>query len=644
MFAYEANPPDAVTGRLWENDPRMGGGEFFVRQVKRQFATGNTIGLALTEADILDAEREAGTYDPDWGRMQGEYAAAGLDIPHPAALSEEAWKASPDYDKRIAYAPNMTPQRARILKENLDRRDAEDRALARDSGGAWRTALSFGAGLVAALPDPVNLIPFGAGARGAGALAALKHGMIAGAAGNVAADAVLLPWAAGMGEDVGFAELARDAIFGAALGAGFGALGHAAGRFFRRAASDSLPAPVTGERSPLPSPEASSSLPGEKLAPPPFDETPDSFLRPGSEVPPPEGGAERAAQIVNERNLDRLRNELLGEERVNAGRLVDAALRDIDADRPLDVYGRAREMGFEVPFMPDGRPPVRTADMIASGGRPFWGRMGETEMLPLAEAFYRDVLAALPPIEAQGGRAVIIRGESAGWGKMRGRTPDADKLKLLPYIDRILAEAEWVFTEPARRPSHAAEGVALHDLLAAVEYEGRVLEVRLKVREAQNGKFFYDFFNESEPPRGGQKKSPPDSRAGSVAAGPRGGENSGQWELRDSSQREGAPSDTRNPDTGVSDSAKAVNLEIRDITPDRTPEPAERMNASVPTPEERERLDGSLQAEALRLAAEGRAAPEELAVLERTAADIETANREENALLGTLECILGAAE
>jgi hypothetical protein len=55
---------------------------------------------------------------------------------------------------------------------------------------------------------------------------------------------------------------------------------------------------------------------------------------------------------------ERLRNELLGQDRVNAGRLVDAVLRDIGNDAPLDVMGHARKLGMEdPPYLPDGRSP-----------------------------------------------------------------------------------------------------------------------------------------------------------------------------------------------------------------------------------------------------------------------------------------------
>ncbi|MDR1659061.1 MAG: hypothetical protein LBR94_01805, partial [Desulfovibrio sp.] len=49
---------------------------------------------ALTESRVLEAGADA--------------TAAGLEPKHPHAMSEEEYRASEWYDKRIPYAPNMT--------------------------------------------------------------------------------------------------------------------------------------------------------------------------------------------------------------------------------------------------------------------------------------------------------------------------------------------------------------------------------------------------------------------------------------------------------------------------------------------------------------------------------------------------------
>ena len=42
------------------------------------------------------------------------------------------------------------------------------------------------------------------------------------------------------------------------------------------------------------------------------------------------------------------------------------------------------------------------------------------------------------------------------------------------------------------RSTHQQQGVRIHPLQAYVQLDGRMLDVRLTVREAKNGKFFYD--------------------------------------------------------------------------------------------------------------------------------------------------------
>ena len=89
-----------------------------------------------------------------------------------------------------------------------------------------------------------------------------------------------------------------------------------------------------------------------------------------------------------------------------------------------------------------------------------------------------------------------------------------------------------------------------------------------------------------------------------------------------------------------------VNLEVRDITPDWTPEPPERevAPAGPASPEERAALDRAMDAEAARLIQEGHATSEERAALERHKGDVDAVNREEEAGLSVLECITGAGE
>ena len=65
------------------------------------------------------------------------------------------------------------------------------------------------------VPDPVNLIPIGAGGVAKSAGQAVFRGAVSGAASNLAASAVTLPVAERWGEDVTWKDYALDAVFGA---------------------------------------------------------------------------------------------------------------------------------------------------------------------------------------------------------------------------------------------------------------------------------------------------------------------------------------------------------------------------------------------------------------------------------------------
>ncbi|MBQ9406624.1 MAG: hypothetical protein IJU37_07825, partial [Desulfovibrio sp.] len=144
----------------------------------------------------------------------------------------------------IEYTDAMTPTRARILAENFDlRRYRETIVAAGDEAFALPTrALGFGAMLLGGLPDPINLIPFSGGMKGAkaavsaslqsgksaataGLVAGLKTGAVEGALGGAASMGLTMPDLAAKGEDIGFADVGHGLIMSAALGSLFGAAG-----------------------------------------------------------------------------------------------------------------------------------------------------------------------------------------------------------------------------------------------------------------------------------------------------------------------------------------------------------------------------------------------------------------------------------
>jgi hypothetical protein len=489
----------------------------------------------------------------------------------------------------------MTPARARILKENLDRNDAEDAVLDRESQTLGRKALYLGAGFLAALPDPINLLPVGVGAKAATLGGAVLRGAAAGAAGNLAADAFILPWTRAYGEQVGYKELMMDAVFGAVLGAGFGGAGHGLARWLERRRDGRADA-----------------------AGPPA---------------PEDAAADRA--------LNGIRNNLLGQDRVRAGKLIDAVLRDIGEDRPLDVEGHARRMGMAgPPYIPDGLPVVKTAGLIADGKRPLWPRdMDFAELIPLAQDWYVNKLAD-QTVNARIGEVKII---AERWGKITDSL-SPDKLRLIPFIKEILHDAVLVNTLPSTHLGAARQGVKRHFVRAAVELEGKTLDVQLSVQKAHNGKFFYNLMEWGEfGPDGRGKKSPPGTHGPSVE-GKRGNggiaKTGGSTPRRLSATDGKARADTGSTGTTISAPESRVNLDVRDVTPDWTPEPP-APEAAAATPESLASSERALDHEADRLLAEGAGTPEERAVLEGTAEEIEIVNREEEAALSVLECVMG---
>jgi hypothetical protein len=294
----------------------------------------------------------------------------------------------------------------------------------------------------------------------------------------------------------------------------------------------------------------------------------------------------------------------------------------------------------EPPYFPDGLPLVKTKALIERGERPLWKRdLDFSELIPLARDYYLNALAG-HSVPSRLGDVEII---AERWGKIEGSV-SPDKLRLVPFIREILRDAAPVGEAPAKKAGAARQGVKRHFLRAAVELDGKTLDVTLSVQEASNGTFFFNLTEFGEFGREG-KRNPPDSSGGSAASGDKGGSkgDDGAYSSFGNERRQpehSSVSSTPQAVTNIAGTSDAVNLSVRDITPDWTPEPPLR-EAPPPTPEERALADASLEAEAQRLMLEGRAAQEETAALERAAADLDAVNREEEAILSVLQCVAG---
>jgi hypothetical protein len=638
MIAYGMPASGPLEQTLWEQGLRLGLGELLSLKYSHDFERMTTPGTVREGLRIMGAEKDAGTYDPDYALASAGLAEVGAEARHAYAMTEAEYKASawyrtrPDGKAAMEYTPDMTPQRAEILAEIYDRRRHEEQILDRSTDTALRHVLVFGASMLAQLPDPINLIPVGgAAAKGAGLAARVGRGMLQGATGAAVADSVMFPAANARGEDFTFFDAALDITFGAAFGGGIGALGFGVSRIRDRRQAARLRSET-------------DALAGELAL---FWEESGTFNRETSLPAARQVVDAMAAMQDGLAQVKQVRSMLGGESRAAEGAVMDRALKALSDGEDFDAAAWRKQTGLQ----PSPLPHVRTADLIASGERPDWGDLTLTEMLPLAKEFYTKNLKKIPVVSQ--GREVIIRSHHKGWGKIRGLTPEADKLKLLPYIDRILKEAEWVFTDSARREKHAELGMKVHYLLSRVEYRGKMLEARMVVREDRNGKMFYDFFNETEAPSPLMRDTPPespDSSAGSLARG--GGGTGSVYHDRSPRQTDGLVTETPGSDITIPRDGDSVNLEVRDVTPDpERPAPLPDYRAPEPdgTPEAELRsrgIDpktgrGFDEVEARRLEEEGKVTPEDADALRAAVAEYERIEAREEAALSIVGCIAG---
>lgn len=272
---------------------RPGYGEWLGAHVAEGFDH-TTTARYLEEKDIALEEMKAGDRDPAYalrqdaealspGALRQAFALKGWTKPapdHAHAMTEADWKASPWYRKEIPFRQDMTATRARIMAENFDRRRYREQILARGGevyGGAGNVALGFGATLLGALPDPINLLPFGGGMAAASRAKTLgsalwtgaRYGAVEGAAATALADGIVLPDLASRGEDRDFTDLALDTFAGGVLG---GVLGAAGGALARRMAGRHVTGPVARDHAGTVPATASTPSPA------PFDASPDGSL------------------------------------------------------------------------------------------------------------------------------------------------------------------------------------------------------------------------------------------------------------------------------------------------------------------------------------------------------------------------------
>lgn len=181
-----------------------------------------------------------------WGSVAGQATAWARtkSSPNDQPLTEEQWKASPNYRPEVDFHPGMTAGEAQTRTDIVDENTYRRNLAARRQPGFWGSVAGFGAGLAGAALSPESLLPFGEAAELA--RATLGARMLMGArVGALQTAALALPLAASQsqfGDDVSASDVLLNIGFGTVLGAGLGGLGHLAAT--RMKAGEPLPAEV----------------------------------------------------------------------------------------------------------------------------------------------------------------------------------------------------------------------------------------------------------------------------------------------------------------------------------------------------------------------------------------------------------------
>lgn len=628
MFLWKPNLASPLEEEVARRTPWMSASKFFGLSLSHAFERSNTAGLLLEDTRIARAEKEAGTFDDMWwiGGLTGTPET------NRNALSEEDFKAK-GYDRngKIAYTPRTTEQRAQIEAEVFDRREYEKQLLERENTGAWRVALGLGAGLLASLPDPVNLIPVGGTlSKGASMGRRVLSGAKSGALGTVVADAFLMPESARRGEDVGFSDLALDVTFGALLGAGIGGVG---GILHNRRVKG-----LSSERRLL---EGVLTDAGYNQA--------DARRLSSSTV-------EFLADMGDRATLSQtVRQNLAGLDRINAGRLLDRTMLALERGERLDIGRWAEEMGARRSFEVAER--IQSEQSALASG---YDRVRDNPLVGSPD----EVLATLEPEDIERvlvhhGPAVLKGGEikvqgnplkNAGFskrgfglvkiifahGEKGNKTPDMPPVSKedVLSIPRFLREYEPIIQEHLP----AGDGITRWNI---PREDGKHLAIVVgRGQDGPDSRLVSVFVDDPQKNPTGQKNPalilPSRRKSGEGDTG----QGISSFTPDSQSGKEGLPSAS-----SIGRQSLSVNERPLDFS---APEPEPRI--TPPTLEESARLEqeaaraeagSALDVEATRLVAEGKISKEDKADWETAQQEIGRADALENAGLSIMECVTG---
>ena len=623
MIQYEMQPTGQLEQQLWQHSQRLDAGELFSLGTAHTFERANTIGLYQESSRIIDAEKEAGTFDPLYGVDTG---IGEVYDTHRHAMQEEDWKKSewyrekPDGKAAYDYTPDMTPQRAQILSEVYDRRQNEKQLIDISSDTYGRKALLLGAGFLASLPDPVNFVPL-AGSLGKGASIAHKigKGVIEGAVGAALTDAIVYPVANSRGEDFTFYDLAMDITFGAVIGGGIaGAVGKVSqwrdGR--AHAEIDAGRQDFTYALEDLGFAREDAGRYSRQV----FDVLKD--------MP---DGLNTARQ---------LRGSIGGEARLNAGRIMEKALLDVADGNPADVRVFREMLDAGGAFDQVGRE-IAESRVHTLPGDEVLARIAPEDLEALLVQRGHSIMGSNGELKVKGRELLREKGTKQNFGlvKIEVRHPEITRSDVMS-LPRIVREYEPSAHGPDGRREwriDPQDGSGKHLLIA----EGRTADGQGVLAS------FYKYIpDEGQSNRLSQKRAQKNAPAESHPAGfqPEPGDTNGGLLGRHTRSQQGQNA----PDISGTNNISTHGESVKDFSPAR-PEPgyrapelpttmADELHAQGIDPATGRSVD---EVEVSRLAEEGRIAPEDMEVLQATIAEGERVNTREDIALSLVGCVMG---
>lgn len=201
-------------------------GDYLLAKLEDGFME-TTSGAAVIESEAYRAEKEEGRIDVTEAEAYGFIDLVPKEIVNMNTLSESQWKSSKYYREGMEYSPSITEARMKVYADYYDDRKKRERTIERRNAGMLDGTLGFGASLIGSIPDPVNLVSFGAG----GTLAAK---VAKGAAANLVAEGATQLATAKLRAEAGIAPTMEERLlngaFAAIVGAALPAIGHVVGK------------------------------------------------------------------------------------------------------------------------------------------------------------------------------------------------------------------------------------------------------------------------------------------------------------------------------------------------------------------------------------------------------------------------------